>query len=310
MRFTGTFIEEKVLGLPIYMELESNMADELRMQLTFFFALKENMKELDDRIRSSALFLARSDLESRHRDVDQWDIISRPDESTVTGTRDGRITVNARVRTMSLHGKSTFGGRQGEAMKKNIQRLSGDEGDLKYLYLLDPWTVNVVKDTFDIGDIVVLPLLKDDMRSVVRASPDTVGMAGTVSMEPMPQMIEEIITKEEFSEERTIVSPVSRTSIRQGFLYIPKEKGDLLQEGNLTIWIRKDASLQTKCMISQTGGVRIGGGLTKWFRSAGLQAEDELVMGAKEDGSLLVLMIRRAQPYKAPQQVIETVKWD
>jgi hypothetical protein len=63
-------------------------------------------------------------------------------------------------------------------------------------------------------------------------------------------------------------------------------------------------------MISQTGGVRIGGGLTKWFRSIGLQSDDELIMGSQEDGSLLILMIRRAQPFRGQKPVIETMKWE
>jgi hypothetical protein len=152
--------------------------------------------------------------------------------------------------------------------------------------------------------------LKDDIASVIRASQVHITEHGVSVGEVMTQMVEEIVTKEEFPEERTIISPISRTSIRQGFLYIPKEKGNLLAEGSVTIWIRKDASLISKCMISQTGGVRIGGGLTKWFRSIGLQADDELVMGSQEDGSLLILMIRRAQPYRGQKPVIETMKWD
>jgi hypothetical protein len=286
------------------------MSDEVRKQLVFLFNLKENMKELDDRIRNTSLVLARADLEERHREIEEWETISRPDESTIMGLKEDKVEVIARVRTMSLHGRSTFGGRQQDAMKKNLDRLMNDEGELKYLYLLDPWTVSVVKETFSFTDVSVLPLLKEDMSPVVRTSSEPGEYPVGGMMEPMAQMVEEVITKEEFTEERTIVSPISRTSIRQGFLYIPKEKGVLLKEGEITIWIRKDASLVSKCMISQTGGVRIGGGLTKWFRSVGIQPDDELVMGAKEDGSLLVLMIRRIQPYKGSKPVIETVKWD
>jgi hypothetical protein len=256
------------------------------------------------------LILARADLEERHREVEDWDVISRPDESTITGSTNDREIVVAKIRTMSLHGRSSFGGRQQDAMKKNIDRLTSMKGEFKYLYLLDPWTVNVVKETFTFNDISVLPLLKEDMSPVVRTTMDGGDLPIAGMMETLPQMVEEVITQEEFPEERTIVSPISRTSIRQGFLYIPKEKGVLLEEGDVTIWIRKDASLVSKCMISQTGGVRIGGGLTKWFRSVGLQPDDELVMGSKEDGSLLVLMIRRIQPYKGSKPVIETVKWD
>lgn len=292
------------------MESDDFLGDELRTQLVFFFNLKEGLKDLDDRIRTTALYLARKDLEGRHRDVTDWDIVSRPDESTVTGKRDGEVTVTARIRTMSLHGKSTFGGRQHDAMKRNLEKISEETALYKYLYLLDPWTVSIVVDTFNPVDITVLSLLKEDMAQVVRTSPDSADSIIPGLMEPSAQMVEEVITQEEFPEERTIVSPISRTSIRQGFLYIPKEKGELLNEGPITIWIRKDASLESKCMISQTGGVRIGGGLTKWFRSVGLQADDELVMGAQEDGSLLVLMIRRNQPFKPSSPMIETVKWD
>jgi hypothetical protein len=292
------------------MESDDFLGDELRAQLVFFFNLKEGLKDLDDRIRTTALYLARKDLESRHRDVTDWDIVSRPDESTVTGRKDGEVTVTSRIRTMSLHGKSTFGGRQHDAMKRNLEKISEETALYKYLYLLDPWTVSVVVDTFNPVDITVLSLLKEDMAQVVRTTSDTGDAVIPGLLEPSTQMVEEVITQEEFPEERTIVSPISRTSIRQGFLYIPKEKGELLQEGSITIWIRKDASLVSKCMISQTGGVRIGGGLTKWFRSVGLQPDDELVMGAQEDGSLLVLMIRRNQPFKPSSPMIETVKWD
>ncbi len=284
--------------------------DELRTQLVFFFNLKEGLKDLDDRIRTTSLYLARRDLEGKHRDVDDWQIISRPDESTVTGSKNGNVIVTARIRTMSLHGKSTFGGRQSDAMKRNIEKLSDEASSYKYMYLLDPWTVKVVDETFDTSNLTILPLLKDDIAQVVRTSAEAMDFALPGLIEPPTQMVEEIITKDDFPEDRTIISPISRTSIRQGFLYIPKEKGVLLKEGPVTIWIRKDASLESKCMMSQTGGVRIGGGLTKWFRSIGLQSEDELVMGSQEDGSLLVLMIRRNQPFRPASPMIETVKWD
>jgi hypothetical protein len=292
------------------MENDDFLGDELRTQLVFFFNLKEGLKDLDDRIRTTSLYLARKDLESKHRDVQDWEIVSRPDESTVTGLINDDPIVTAKVRTMSLHGKSTFGGRQNEAMKRNLEKLSEDIATYKYLYLLDPWTVSIVEDTFSPADVTVLSLLREDIAQVVRASADSVDTGMPGMMEHSAQMVEEIITKEDYPEERTIVSPISRTSIRQGFLYIPKEKGELLAEGPITIWIRKDASLESKCMMSQTGGVRIGGGLTKWFRSVGLQPDDELVMGSKEDGSLLILMIRRNQPFRPSSPMIETVKWD
>lgn len=292
------------------MTIDEKISDEMRRQLSFLFGVKESLKDLDERIRATSLFLARSDLIKRHRNIEDWQVIDRPDESVVKGLIGEKVKVIARVRTMSLHGKSSFGGRQSDAMKRNLERVIEEKVNSKYFFLLDPWTVSVVKETFDPEGITILPLLKDDIASVIRASQVHITEHGVPVGEVMTQMVEEIVTKEEFPEERTIISPISRTSIRQGFLYIPKEKGSLLAEGSVTIWIRKDASLISKCMISQTGGVRIGGGLTKWFRSIGLQADDELVMGSQEDGSLLILMIRRAQPYRGQKPVIETMKWD
>ncbi|MBN1539314.1 MAG: hypothetical protein JW939_04150 [Candidatus Thermoplasmatota archaeon] len=294
----------------MHMEIDEKMTDEMRAQLTFLFGIKESMKDIDDRIRATSLFLARTELIDRHRNIKEWTVMDRPDESTITGSIDGVEKVIAKVRTMSLHGKSSFGGRQHEAMKRNLERIAEEKVSMRYFFLLDPWTVNVAKETFKPEGVTVLPLLKEDMTSVVRAVMRTSDETGMPAPDTLTQMVEEVITREEYPEERTIVSPISRTSIRQGFLYIPKEKGHLLEEGPVTIWIRKDASLVTKCMISLTGGVRLGGGLTKWFRSIGLQAGDELIMGSNDDGSLLVLMIRRAQPYRGQTPVIETMKWE
>jgi len=292
------------------MNNDEKLTDEMRLQLTFLFGMKENLKDLDDRIRTTSLFLARADLMNRHREIDEWEIIDRLDESMITGSVEGNVKVMAKIRTMSLHGKSSFGGRQHDAMKRNLDRITGEKASSRYFFLLDPWTVNVVKDTFKPEGVTILPLLKEDMASIVRTILPSADDQGVSIPDGLTQMVEEIVTKEEFPEERTIVSPISRTSIRQGFLYIPKEKGDLLKEGPVTIWIRKDASLETKCMISQTGGVRLGGGLTKWFRSIGIQSDDELVMGSQDDGSLLVLMVRRAQPYRGQTPLIETMKWE
>ena len=292
------------------MSIENKISDEMRDQLSFLFGVKESFKDLDDRIRATSLFLARADLMNRHREINDWEIIDRPDESVVKGLSGDNVRVVARIRTMSLHGKSSFGGRQHDAMKKNIERVAQEKVDSKYFFLLDPWTVGVVKETFDPKGVTILPLLKEDVASVIRTAPAKMGELGLPMADVMTQMVEEIVTDEDYPEERTVISPISRTSIRQGFLYIPKEKGQLLSEGPVTIWIRKDASLVSKCMISQTGGVRIGGGLTKWFRSIGLQPDDELVMGSQEDGSLLILMIRRAQPYRGQKPVIETMKWE
>ncbi|MEA3558480.1 MAG: hypothetical protein U9R75_04435 [Candidatus Thermoplasmatota archaeon] len=278
------------------MEYEVMISTEMRKQLSFLFNVKENMKDLDERIRTTSLFLARMDLMERHKDIEEWEVVARPDESMVKGIRGERTIVISKVRTMSLHGKSALGGRQHESMKKNLERVSKEKADFKYFFLLDPWTVEIVKENFNTPDVSVLPLLKDNISSVVR-TPE--GDEGSFSLGEMStRMVEEVITDEEFPDDRTIVTPISRTSIRQGFLYIPKERGHLLEEGPITIFIRKDASLTSKCMISQTGGVRIGGGLTKWFRSLGLKPDDELIMGHLDDNSLLVLMVRRSQPYR------------
>ena len=299
-----------MISRPDNMNEEEYMLEEMRKQLVFLFNLKDSLKDLDDRIRNTALFLARDDLAERHREIEDWDVVLRPDEAAISGMVDGKVEVAARVRTMSLHGKSSFGGRQGEAMKRNLERIMSEKAEFKYLYLLDPWTAHIVKEAFHPSNVSILPILKDDispvMRKTTRAAEDTEGSF----MEPPGQMVEDIITQEEFPEDRTIVCPISRTSIRQGFLYIPKDKAHLLKEGAVKIWIRKDASLTSKCMISRTGGVRIGGGLTKWFRSIGLKPDDELIMGHQDDGSLLVLMIRRTQPFTGSPPVVETVKWN
>ena len=83
----------------------------------------------------------------------------------------------------------------------------------------------------------------------------------------------------------------------------------LLREGAIKVFIRKDASIKSKCMISATGGVRVAGRLTKWFRSKGLQANDEIMLWSLENGSLLVLMIRRAIPLQRDRPNVETVIW-
>ena len=273
--------------------------EEMSRTLTFLLTLKESMRELDERIRLASIFIASKDLEDRHREMDGWEVIEKPDESSIMGTKDGKTKVFARVRTMSLHGRGSFGGRQHESMKKNLKRIEEEDAQYKYLYLLDPKTVDVVKVEFPSSSVSIMPLLSGDLDAGVKMMIAGKGASSKPRIEPMLQMVEEIITKESgIPDERVIISPISTTSVRQGFLYIPKEKGFLLSEGVTKIWIRKDASLESKCMISNTGGVRIGGGLTKWFRSMGLSANDELVLGAKEDGSLLVLKIMRAVPYK------------
>lgn len=273
--------------------------EEMSRTLTFLLTLKESMRELDERIRLASIFIASKDLEDRHREMDGWEVIEKPDESSIMGTKDGKTEVFARVRTMSLRGRGSFGGRQHESMKKNLKRIEEEDAQYKYLYLLDPGTADVVKVEFPSSSVSIMPLLSGDLDAGVKMTISGKGATATPRIEPMLQMVEEIITKESgIPDERIIISPISTTSVRQGFLYIPKEKGFLLSEGVTKIWIRKDASLESKCMISNTGGVRIGGGLTKWFRSMGLSANDELVLGAKEDGSLLVLKIMRAVPYQ------------
>ena len=272
---------------------------EMGRTLLFLLTMKESMRDLDDRIRLASIFIASSDLRNRHHEVDDWEVVERPDESSIKGTKDGAPIVFARVRTMSLRGRSSFGGRQHEAMKKNLDKIAQEGAEYRYLYLLDPRTVDVVKVEFPSSDVAIMPLLTGELE--VRAGATTKGKEphSIPRMEPMIQLVEEVITKDSgVPDERIITSPISTTSVRQGFLYIPKDKGHLLNEGAIKIWIRKDASLESKCMISNTGGVRIGGSLTKWFRSIGLAANDELVLGSQEDGSLLVLKIMRAVPFQ------------
>ena len=293
------------------MEESERSQKEMRDQLKFMVGVKESMKDLDDRIRGTSLFLALEELKERHTDIFQWEMNDRPDESLIIGKSDDRPEVIGRVRTMSLRGKSTLGGRQQDSMKRNLQDLESKEAEYKYMFLLDPWTVQVVADQFPGSPISILPLLKQDIAAVVRKSAGEAGISQMNSVsEPVQQMVEEVITKDaDIPDERIIVSPISRTSIRQGFLYIPKDKGEMLEEGPVKVWIRKDASLESKCMISKTGGVRIGGGLTKWFRSIGIQPEDEMVLGILDEHSLLVLMIRRKTPYTGDKPTVETVKW-
>ncbi len=272
---------------------------EMSRTLTFLLTLKDSMRELDERIRLASIFIASKDLENRHQDVYDWEVIEKPDESSIKGTREGKVEVFARVRTMSLRGRSSFGGRQHESMKKNLEKIEDEDAQYKYLYLLDPRTVDVVKVEFPSNSVSIIPLLSGDLDAGVKTMIKGKGAPSIPRIEPMLQMVEEIITKDSgIPDERVVTSPISTTSVRQGFLYIPKDKGHLLGEGPIKIWIRKDASLESKCMISNTGGVRIGGGLTKWFRSMGLAANDELILGSKEDGSLLVLKIMRAVPYQ------------
>lgn len=283
---------------------------EMMEQLSFFIHIKDCMKTLDERIRGSAIFLAYQELMSRHREIVEWEVQDRPESSAIQGISGGETKVFAKVRTMSLHGRSGLGGRQNEALKRNLEGLSSCGAEYSYLFLLDPWTVDIVRDVFKSPEVTILPLLRENISAVLRAPGGDGRIPGMPSAETIPRMIEELITKDHgIPEDRIIVSPISRTSIRQGFLYIPKERGHLLSEGGIKIWIRKDASLDSKCMISATGGVRIGGGLTKWFRGMGLQANDELVMGSQEDGSLLVLMVRRAAPYRGEKPSVEKMKW-
>jgi len=294
------------------MKPEELSFEEMRNQLTFMVRLKESTKDLDTRIRTTAMYLASVELEQKHRDVEEWLIEERPDESTIRGTIGGRLSVVAKVKTMDLQGKATMGGRQTDSMKRAAEQLAGEKAAVAYIYLLDPWTVSVVKDSVKDTKVRIMPLLKDAVTPMVR-SPSSTRDEGSAQAHEMTTVntVEDIITRDEsVPQDRLIVSPISRTSIRQGFLYIPKEKGELINEGPINIWIRKDASIESRCMVSQTGGIRIGGNLTKWFKSAGLQPNDELVLSAKEDGSLLVMSIKRNSPFKGDTPVVETVKWD
>ncbi|MGA1821356.1 MAG: hypothetical protein ACMUIG_02375 [Thermoplasmatota archaeon] len=283
----------------------------MRDQLTFLTQIKDSMKDLDDRIRGASLFLALKALQDRHQDVKDWDLIDRPDEAMVRGSLNGSDVVIGKVRTLSLHGKSSLGGRQHDSMKRIIENLGTSPVEYRYLFLLDPWTVDVIRETFKSDEVTIMPLLDRDLSPVIRSAvlPGQEGVQ-MIRAEPMEQMVEEVITKDaDIPDDMVMVSPISRTSIRQGFLYIPKDKGERLQAGPVKVWIRKDASLDSKCMISQTGGVRIGGGLTKWFRGLGLAAGDELVMGILDESSVLVLMIRRKTPFRGVKPAVETVKW-
>ena len=293
------------------MDEKERSQNEMRDQLKFLVQMKDSLKELDDRIRGTSLFLALEDLRERHSDIEHWEMNDRPDESLIIGKIGDKIEAIGRVRTISLRGKSTLGGRQQDSMKRNLKDLESKVGNFKYLFLLDPWTVQVVNDQFPESNISIMPLLRRDIAAVVRRSAGGVGISQVNSIsEPKEQMVEEVITKDDdIPDENIIVSPISRTSIRQGFLYIPKDKGKKLEEGPVKVWIRKDASLESKCMISQTGGVRIGGGLTKWFRALGIQPGDEMVLGILDESSLLVLMVRRKTPYTGDQPTVETVKW-
>ena len=307
---TESLIQEKGLGLSIFMAVDDKITSELKHQLSFLFMLKEDLKDLDDRIRSTALFLARSDLQRRHPEVTDWDVQDRPDESTIFGRTAGALMVAGMVRTMSLHGKSGLGGRQADTVKKNIDKVSNENAEHTYLFMLDPWTANLVNETMRPNTVKVASLLDEDLSPVMAPVSDQSGNRPSAPQEPPKPMVEEIITKETFPEDRVIVSPISRTSLRQGFIYIPKERGQKLAPGPIKLFVRKDASLESKCMISDTGGIRIGGGLTKWFKTMGFQQGDELVMGINQVGSLLVLIVRRAAPYKGPSPVVENVKWD
>jgi hypothetical protein len=292
------------------MKPESLLYDEMKNSLAFLLGLKESVKDLDDRIRSTALYLASMDLATRHGDVEVWDLEEGPEESMVRGTTGGTLIVLAKIKTMGLQGKATMGGRQGESMKRAAEQLKADGAKSSYIYLLDPWTVNVVREALKEGGITFRPLLQAPVRQAREAVAEPKARPHPKDDEA-PSLIEEVITKDEsIPSERIIVSPVSRTSLRQGFLYIPKEKGELIKEGAIVIWIRKDASIESRCMVSQTGGIRIGGNLTKWFKSVGMQADDELIMAAQSDGSLLVMSIKRAQPFKGETPTVETVKWD
>lgn len=293
------------------MDENERSQDMMRNQLTFLIQVKDSMKDLDDRIRGSSLFLALKALQERHQEITSWDMVDKPDEALIRGSVDGFDVVIGKVRTLSLHGKSSLGGRQYDSMKKIIESLGTSPVEYRYLFLLDPWTVDVIRETFKSDNVTIMPLLEQDLSPVIRttAAPGQEG-APMIRAEPMQQMVEEVITKDaNIPDEMVMVSPISRTSIRQGFLYIPKDKGEMLKSGPVKVWIRKDASLDSKCMISQTGGVRIGGGLTKWFRGLGLAAGDELVMGIVDESSVLVLMIRRKTPFRGAKPSVETVKW-
>jgi hypothetical protein len=292
------------------MKPEALIKDEMKKSLAFLLNERECVKELDQRIRSTALYLASIDLSTMHPDVETWDLEEGPEDSMIRGTAGGKLSVLAKVKTMGLQGKSAMGGRQTESMRKAADQIKAEGAQTNYLFLLDPWTVNIVRESLKDEPIVLRPLLQTPVTAFVESTVERAAKPQARDDAPV-SLVEEVITKDEsIPSENIIVSPISRTSLRQGFLYVPKEKGALIKEGAITIWIRKDASIESRCMVSQTGGIRIGGNLTKWFKSVGVQADDELVMAAQADGSLLVMSIKRAQPFKGETPTVETVKWD
>jgi hypothetical protein len=285
---------------------------EMKNQLTFMVKLKESIKDLDARIRSASLYVASMDLVQRHPNIEDWELEEGPEDSMVRGRSDGTLKIIGKVKTMGLQGRVGMGGRQAESMKRAVEQIKGEGAEVTYMYLMDPWTVGVVQESFKNDGVIFLPLvhITTSRPHISETSRSLKEHQGTI-LDQQPEKFEEVITRDDqISEENIIVSPISRTSIRQGFIYIPKEKGHLVQEGPTNIWIRKDASIESRCMVSQTGGIRIGGNLTKWFKSIGLRSDDELVMAAQPDGSLLIMSIKRTSPQRGDTPMIENVKWD
>lgn len=291
------------------MKPENLIIEEVKNHLSFLVRLKESTKDLETRIRSSALYLASIQLMEKHPDIDDWSVEERPDESVIRGIIEEKLKVLAKVKTMGLTGRAAMGGRQGDSINRALDQIIHENAQNNYLFLLDPWTAQIVREGVNEPRVKILSLISHTT-PVHKVESKAAGKAPKAPIEEA-NVVEDVITKDgSIPEEHVIVSPISRTSLRQGFIYIPKERGELVSEGPITIWIRKDASLESRCMISQTGGIRIGGSLTKWFRSAGLQEGDVLVMGHKSDGSLLMLSIKRRSPIKGDPPVIESVKWD
>ncbi|MDG6224532.1 MAG: hypothetical protein QCI82_03365 [Candidatus Thermoplasmatota archaeon] len=295
--------------IPSAMKPENLIIEEVKNHLSFLVRLKESTKDLESRIRSSALYLASIQLMEKHPDIDDWSVEERPDESVIRGIMNEKLKVLAKVKTMGLTGRAVMGGRQGDSIKRALDQIVHENAQVSYLFLIDSWTAQIVRESVQEPKVRILSLISHI--SAVEEGDRRIAGKPAKPVRTEADLVEDVITKDgSIPEDDVIVSPISRTSLRQGFIYIPKEKGELVSEGPITIWIRKDASLESRCMISQTGGIRIGGNLTKWFRSAGLQEGDELVMGHRSDGSLLMLSIRRKSPIRGDPPVIESMKWD
>ena len=111
---------------------------EMRGQLSFFVHIRDCLKDLDDKIRGASMFLAYQEVLSIHSEISDWEIQDRPETSSIVGRSGDKIVVFAKVRTMTLHGRSGLGGRQSDAVKKTLEKLMETGAEYPYLFLLDP----------------------------------------------------------------------------------------------------------------------------------------------------------------------------